>query len=272
MKYYWSLFFLLIGFSLLLKGCAGRPGIIDLYGELTPGEIIENIRQRAQSIKTIKARAKVSLQTLEGEAEGAMNLVFDVDGKLLIRFRGPFGVGGFTIRWTGPFNSEASATIELYIPTHKCVYILDPSKNDLSSITGFNFDVIDIVNTFIRPLEGVDRTWHSEIRNEKLLFSKRSGLITKRIWIGGNPPAPVKYETFDYRGSPIYRKSLTGQHSIDGIIFPSKMRIVAISEIIQVRFYSITVNSHINDKSFEISVPDDVIRKNWGIFRNKNSM
>ena len=272
MKYYWIPFLLLFGFSLLLEGCAGRPGISALYGELTPGEIIENIRHRAQSIQTIKARAKVSLQTLEGKAEGAMNLVFDVDGKLLIRFRGPFGAGGFTIRWTGPFNSKTSATIELYIPTHKCVYILDPSKNDLSSITGFNFDVIDLVNTFIRPLEGVDRSWHSEIRNEKLLFSKRSGLITKRVWIGGNPPAPVKYEIFDDRGSPIYRKSLTGQRSVDGIIFPSKIRIVSISEIIQVRFYSITVNPNIDEKSFELSVPNNVIIKNWGIPRNKNSM
>ena len=161
--------FCLLSWFLWLTGCAVRVPEWSIVNKQPPQIILKNIRQNAEAIRAIKAKAKVSLQSLSNSGNGVMELLFRRGEKLRLTFRGPLGIDFFSLKWTGSVTGDQNGSLEVYIPTEQCIFVLGPEATNLRSLTGFSLNFPDLIKTFIRPLGDPDEKWSSGIRNGKLL-------------------------------------------------------------------------------------------------------
>ncbi len=242
---------------LCLPACATRPPRPPHIGSVQdPYELLQILSSRADSLRDLDARARISLR-IDGvrEQRASAYLLYRSPGDLKL------AVGTLGIEIMSALARHDSLAVYLPRDNH---YLEGSPSEVLYSITGVNLEYYDVHRAILglpglSPLD-LPRMTRFEIQDEQIFLEIRTPLWDRRIWLDRRTATLLEERIYDRQGNRLSSRRLGDYRDENGVILPRRIEIFQGEDQIQIRVSRRKINTGISDDRFRMRVPADVVR------------
>ena len=250
-------FFFIVGILLFISGCARifHKSTLSL-DSVTIGEIRHRVEQNYLKFHSAKAKAKISLESpqISFTANSAINI--KMPDSLLIKLSAGLGFG------VGAIFMDGNQFL-IYNSLENFVYIANPDSVDLKRFLFIDINLEELIQAFsgLHLIQPHTKESLKIDNNQYLLVGSENNYLMKyRI----DPKRFVvnSYELSDSLGHVIVKFEYSRFAKIKGVTVPKTIRISQPEQKTRMTivFTTLTINSKLKPKDFEIKLPDNVDR------------
>jgi outer membrane biogenesis lipoprotein LolB len=240
-----------------IAGCVSVPPPPPVVGPVRePAEALHVLSSRAQDLRDLRARARISLR-IDGVRQSATAILFyRSPDALKLDLNGPLGVGVLSAL-------ARRDSLAVYLPRDNR-YLEGQAEEVLYRITGVDLSYYDVCKAILglpnlSPLD-LPRTHRFEQRDARLFLEVRGPLWTRHVWLDPHTMTLSEEEVYDPEGFLLSKRLLKDYREENGVVLPRHIEIRQGEDRIEIQIVRRTVNQGRLDGRFRLKIPSNVVR------------
>ena len=234
-----------------VQGCGLKPGT-GIPADITPAEVISAMERQARSVETFSGTASVKVLA-NGESETATMLIRYINpGLFRVYLKGFAGID------MGRISAlEDSVTIyippeNIYLKAGRDEYILEKLFPEID----LDVKTVELLfnGTFPSEEDRADFEMSMKHIGDQLEVSMARENITYRYRVAGSNLRLIREEML-FDGMVLWRKTLSGYTSHDGVNFPEKITVERGGDSFSIYFSKCEINTGLTEHDLTFAVP-----------------